>query len=110
EPAHRFGLLDFRELLTFLLAKIGYHHAQSLAFESSKPVKRQIDRDQTSICATQIEFALRNRLPGIRKQSFEFVSLRFRNQRLERNSNHFRRWPIHQFCKPAIAVEHRTIS
>ena len=50
KPVHRFGLLDFLSLLAFLLAQIGDHHAQSLALVSAKPVKRQIDRNQTSIC------------------------------------------------------------
>ena len=43
------------------------------------------------------------------KQSFKSVSLCFRNQRLNRNSDNFSRWPADQFCKPAIAVEHGAI-
>lgn len=39
EPLRRFGLFDFFGLFTLWLAQVGYHHAQSLAFESAKPVK-----------------------------------------------------------------------
>ncbi len=49
EPLRRFGLFDFLGLLAFLLAQIGDHHAQGLALVSTKPVQRQIDRNQTSI-------------------------------------------------------------
>src|SRR5208337_218218 len=109
EPVYRFGLLDFRGLLAFLLAQIGDHHAQGLAVVSTKPVKRQIDRNQSSICATQVEFAFRNRLLSLGKQSFKSVSLCFRNQRLNCNSDNFPWWPANQLCKPAIAVEHSAI-
>jgi hypothetical protein len=67
-------------LLAFLFAKIGYHHAQGLPLVSGKPVKGQINRDQTSICATQVEFALCIRLTRLREESFESVSLCFLKQ------------------------------
>lgn len=58
----------------------------------------------------QAEFALRNCLPSIGKQSVESVSLSFRNQRLQGNSNNLRWWPADQLCESAIAVEHDTFS
>jgi hypothetical protein len=52
ESTRRFGLLDFLGLLALLLTEISYHHAQGVALVSRKPVKRQIDRNQTSVSAT----------------------------------------------------------
>jgi hypothetical protein len=97
ESTRRFGLLHFLGLLAFLLAQIGYHHAQGVALVARKPIKRQINRNQTSISAPQVEFAFRNRLLSLGKKSFKSVSLCFRKQRLHRNSDQFLLWPGHQF-------------
>ncbi|MGB2677073.1 MAG: hypothetical protein WAN12_08335 [Candidatus Acidiferrum sp.] len=110
KPACRFGLFDFFNLLAFLLAQIGYHHAQGLTLVSPKPVQRQMDRNQTSIFTTQVEFAFRNRLLSLGKESFKSVSVCFLDERLNRHPDNFSWWPANQFCKPAVAVEHSTIS
>jgi hypothetical protein len=92
-----------------LLAQIGYDHAQSVTLESRKPVKGQMDRKQTAISVTQVEFALDNRLLSRRKKSFKSVSLGLRKERLNRKADHFLVGPAHQFRKPAVAVKQITI-
>ncbi len=79
EPVHRFGLLDFLGLFASLLTEIGYHQAQNLALVTPKPVKRQIDRNQAPIRAPEVEFASRNSLLSLGKESFASVALCFRN-------------------------------
>jgi hypothetical protein len=106
----RFTLFDFLGLFALLLAQVGDHHAQGLTLESAKPVERNIDGNQASITATQTKLALCSRLPSIPKQSFESVSLRFRNQRLERNANSSPCRPAGQFRNPAIAIEYGAIA
>jgi hypothetical protein len=66
---HHFGLFDFRGLLAFLLAQIGYHQAQCMATVSPKPVQRQIHRNQTSISATQVEFTFCNPFLSLGKET-----------------------------------------
>src|ERR1019366_9329154 len=68
EPVHCFGLLDFLGLPALLLAQIGYYHAQGLALVSTKLAQRQIDRNQSSVWASQVEFVFRRRLLSLGQQ------------------------------------------
>src|SRR6476660_6142892 len=110
EPAYRFGLFDFFNLLAFLLAQVGYHHAQAEARVSSKSANGQINRDQIPVAGTQVEFAFRNCFLGPSEESLKSFSLCLLDERLDRRPDKFLCWPANQFCKPAVTVEQSAIS
>src|SRR5713226_6616733 len=69
-----------------------------------------MDRNQTPVAGTQVEFAFRNPFLSHCQKSSKCVSLFFLNERVNRYPGNFSRWSANHFRKLAVRVEHGAIA